>query len=331
MQAGQQGKKLRVLLLGQGLELCRMAQWLTSHGHQVAGILTYPREEHQSNDDEHRIEKREGLYADIFVEAEKLSLEIHESANFNEPGVLQWVRDRQPDLAISWRTRSILKRPFLDLFAGRIFNIHIGHLPHYQGSGAMSWMILNGATGTAVVFHRMTPKIDQGEMVGYFPFPVPPQAYPIDIYREASRLILENFTRLLDPDIKPVHPENEEIPLKTSYFPRLKTMVHGVIDWAWSPGEIERFIRAFGYPYAGAFALRDGERVHLARAEVVEVSPEKGFHPFCQGLVLAADPPTGSVVVVAGTGLLRIHTVRDGIDEIPATRRLRPGQRLMKA
>src|SRR5258708_5890382 len=144
---------MRICLMGQGLEICRMAEGLPRLGHDLVGLVTYPRELHAADSAEHQAEEKAGLYASVFETAERLGVGLLEAADVNASTAVSWLAERKIDLIITFRLRSILRKPVLSMFEGRIVNTHIGHLPHYRGSGAMSWMILNGERSSAVIYH----------------------------------------------------------------------------------------------------------------------------------------------------------------------------------
>jgi len=106
---------------------------------------------------------------------------------------------------------------------------------------------------------------------------------PIDIFRIRisllGKLLLNALGKLQDPGFAGA-PQTEEI---SRYFPRLNTLRDGHIRIAeWSGEEIERFIRAFSYPYPGAWVMLGGERLHVLRARYF---PESSIHPFACGLI----------------------------------------------
>ena len=104
------------------------------------------------------------------------------------------------------------------------------------------------------------------------------------------------------------------------YLPRLCTEVNGAIDWSLSLGEIDRFIRGYSYPYSGAFTFVRNERISILKAE-----PEEGecYHSPVRGRVQHANCD-GSIGVSIGNRCLRVHTIRHGQSEMPATAMLSP-------
>jgi methionyl-tRNA formyltransferase len=316
--------------MGQGLEICRMAEGLPRLGHDVVGLVTYPKEQHTADWLEHQSEEKAGLYASVFETAERLAIPLLEAAEVDDAAGVNWLAERKIDLVVSFRLRSILKEPVLELFEGRIINIHIGHLPHYRGSGAMSWMILNGERSSAVTYHLIEEEVDRGPIVHHETFEIPEGAYPIDIHRAASAAILRSYSTVVSMFATNTTNRIRQPSLAGTYFPRLDTLRDGAIDFSYKPEHFVRFTRAFGWPYAGAHCFIDGaQQVFLGR---VKCDPDgRAFHPFLNGLVIATEPPVGSATVVTGGGAVVIQTVRDGVEEIPATDVLATGKRLRSA
>ena len=86
------------------------------------------------------------------------------------------MRALQPDVALVFGT-GILRQPFIDAFAGRIINLHLGLSPYYRGAGTNFWPLVNrepeyvGAT-----IHYLDAGIDTGPIIAH----VRPEILPAD-------------------------------------------------------------------------------------------------------------------------------------------------------
>ena len=93
----------------------------------------------------------------------------------------------------------------------------------------------------------------------------------------------------------------------STYLPRLYTEVNGAINFDWTNTDIEKFVRAFSYPYTGAFTYVKGKKVSVLECDV-EKSNIK-FHPFTNGRVnkIFSD---GTVRIITTGGYIRIKKIR---------------------
>jgi len=65
---------------------------------------------------------------------------------------------------ISYGYRHILRRPTLDLFAGRAVNLHISFLPWNRGADPNLWSWVDG-TPKGVTIHHLDEGIDTGDII----------------------------------------------------------------------------------------------------------------------------------------------------------------------
>ena len=83
----------------------------------------------------------------------------------NTPECCEWVSKRNPDVVVLYGT-SLIKPPLLELYAGRMVNLHLGLSPYYRGSGTNFWPLVNrepecvGAT-----IHLAVAKVNSGPVL----------------------------------------------------------------------------------------------------------------------------------------------------------------------
>ncbi len=86
------------------------------------------------------------------------------------------MRGLEPDVVLVFGT-GILRAPFIEAFAGRIINLHLGLSPYYRGAGTNFWPLVNrepeyvGAT-----IHYLDAGIDTGPIIAH----VRPRILPDD-------------------------------------------------------------------------------------------------------------------------------------------------------
>jgi methionyl-tRNA formyltransferase len=223
----------------------------------------------------------------------------------------------------------IIRANFLTAFDELVFNIHGSK--RYRGRAGLSWLILNDdcLSEDAWVLHWIDAGIDTGAAIVEQPFTWPKTAYPIDIMsaqRASIPALIAGFKSAIATGAVASTPQA----VARAYFPALKTEVDGKIDWHWTASEIERCVRAFGWPYTGAKTIlvspdRETRRdIQIAR---VRIGNSGGLHPLACGVVLAHGRG-GSAEVACRDGSVLVDTIRDGAGERPAGDVIRVGCRL---
>jgi len=277
---------------------------------------------------EQSLAKRD-LFDDIEETATRLGTPLLRVSDPNQPTELSRIRDRGTNVVMSC-SAPIFRNPFLKAFDGWVFNFHGSR--RYRGRGGLTWCILNGLTDDAVALHWVDKGIDTGDVVAEEPFEWAADAYPIDMIRAQGPCfpaLTRRFLAMLREGTVDRKPWRAERP----YFPGLRTDQDGWIDWRWRPDHIEKCVRAFGWPYAGASALLEypdrsrRTRVHVGRCSLPQ-SGESELHPVANGSILQRRSD-GGLDVVGGGGLIHIESLRDGDDEVPAADLGRNGMRFV--
>jgi methionyl-tRNA formyltransferase len=70
-----------------------------------------------------------------------------------------------PDLIAVSGFHQVIPRPVLDLPSLGAINVHGSLLPRYRGPNPHKWAIINGESLTGVTVHRMTPGLDDGDIL----------------------------------------------------------------------------------------------------------------------------------------------------------------------
>ena len=95
---------------------------------------------------------------------------------------------------------------------------------------------------------------------------------PYDFLKNTQRVyntLLVKFIHFIEE--KKTLPEIKQNHKLSTYYPLLNTEVNGLINWNHSGDEIEKFIRAFSYPYPGASTYLNGkQRIHILKAKILE-------------------------------------------------------------
>jgi methionyl-tRNA formyltransferase len=324
--------KKNIVILGHGVGVKFSIESLRRKpeiGFHIVAVITHPLSDHGS--DLELIKKRQECYGDYAYNVFDLKIDygipVHEASDVNDEQVIQLIKSYEPEYLISISCRNILKDYFLNSFKGKVLNIHTTPLPAYRGAANDTWMILNGLWGTEQYgcVHFIDKGIDTGDIIAKVKYSIPEKSYPIDVYKAR----IDTFTELLPLALKNLNRADflseKQIIDESSCFPRLNTTLDAVINWNnWDGLEIEKFIYAFSYPFAGAHCFLEEVKVHILEAEFI-----KGlrFHPFATGIIFGRNE-CGQYKVALRSGYLLIKKIEVGGFEITQSKFFRLGKKL---
>ena len=267
-----------------------------------------------------------GLFGSLDQLVSEGKARLYEFADVNDPECLRMLIEQECHVVLSTACRNIIKKPLIDHFEGRIFNLHGASLPRERGGALNTWRILNDVRDVGSTLHLVEEGVDSGPIVFQHSVTVDkPQPLPIDYdlaMGASARRVFGDFCDALATNQPLVCvPQNAD---ESLYLPRLYTELNGAIDLDWPIWDIERFIRAFSDPYPGAFSFVKDEKIHFHDARIEQ---ERGFHPFCNGRVVTV-LGDGKARIVAGGGLILVREVTRGGHRGPAGKLLKARQTL---
>lgn len=217
----------------------------------------------------------------------------------------------------------------LELFRWRLYDFMIIRLPQYRGGAHSTWEILRGGRiggwNIQQINEEMIPGgFDSGEILKTREYLIPASArIPQDYFSiadvEGFALFKEFFAEVQAGKVFFAVKVQENF---AQYFPRLYTLKHAWINWAWTAQEIERFICAFDEPYPGASTYINSQRVHVKSC--LSDNIDGMFHPFMSGLIYRIFE--GKIFVATKDFSLIIQKVCDE-NHKDITSQLRVGQR----
>ena len=162
---------------------------LLEAGVEVAALYTYP----QAAD--------ETWFTAPAALAQDRGIPVRMEPRFNEDHVYETIRAAAPDLLLSFYFREMIQGRFLELPRLGAFNLHGSLLPHYRGRAPINWVLVKGERETGVTLHAMTPKPDDGYIVGQAPLPIDWDDTALSLTLKAAaagrRLVRESIPALI--------------------------------------------------------------------------------------------------------------------------------------
>ncbi len=190
-------------------------------------------------------------------------------------------------IGISNSCRWIFKKKQIDLFNGKLINIHSSNLPTFRGGGGLTWNIMSQNYMSGVTIHLIDEKIDTGLalLIKSFKFPLnirgsllKMQKYSLEFQKKIIKKFLITLTKNGKFNLKNISNNSSSY-----YWPRISTKKNAWINWSWDAEQITNFVKSFSYPYEGAATNLRKKIVRFQKAKITKSKIK--FHPFQYGLI----------------------------------------------
>jgi len=256
---------------------------------------------------------------------------------------LDRLRALEPDLSVVVAYGHILRPEVLDVPRMGSINVHASILPELRGAAPINWAIARGHAETGVSIMRMVEEMDAGPVIHVVREPILADETASELTLRLAELGAEALVEALAILSAGSAVEVEQDHAAATFAPKVDREAARV-DWARSPVEVARHIRAMD-AVPGAWSYLKRAPVKLFRPTALEDEvpvasprprgnggppPGEGAPP--PGTVVRADADEGLIVAVDG-GSVRIGEVQppgkrrmSAIDWIHG-RGVEPGQR----
>ena len=277
----------RVLLLGMGPTALSALESLAGQ-FRVVGIVR----------DVPRGEETEDIVA---LRAHELSVPVLTDVGLD--AVQRAIEESRPDCTVVSSYNRILGAGILG--QSKFVNVHYAALPKYRGRANVNWAILNRELETAITIHVIAPGVDAGNILFQQTIAIGPDDTVAKVYyalNETQRKVLgDTVARYLDGF--PGVPQDES----ESTYGCSRVPADGEIDWSEPTDRIYALIRALSPPYPGAHSYLETRRIIIVRAS--PIPDRRRYVGRIPGRVVGRSRAGGSVDILTGDGILRIHEV----------------------
>jgi UDP-4-amino-4-deoxy-L-arabinose formyltransferase/UDP-glucuronic acid dehydrogenase (UDP-4-keto-hexauronic acid decarboxylating) len=246
----------------------------------------------------HRDDPGENTWFDSVAElAASRDLPVFAPQSINHPLWVQKIKAFAPDILFSFYYRNMVGSAILEIPPAGCLNLHGSLLPKYRGRCPVNWVLVNGETETGVTLHYMTPKPDDGDIVGQAKIPIASDDTAKTLHdklRCMSERMLDDILPQIKAGTAPRLPQDHS---RASYFGGRRP-ADGIIDWEKAATDVRNLVRAVTRPYPGAFSHAGDRKCFFW--EVTEVPAMNGATNV--GTVLSVDP----LVIACGTNAVRM-------------------------
>jgi methionyl-tRNA formyltransferase len=185
--------------------------------------------------------------------AEQTGIPVHFAPDFNADAVFEEVQGLAPDFLFSFYFREMIQARFLEVPDLGAYNLHGSLLPAYRGRAPINWALARGEAETGVTLHAMTPRPDDGDIVGQARLPITWDDTALSLTLRAAEagraLVRDTVPKLVDGTA-------ERIVQKTlgpsTYFGGRKP-ADSRLDFAMTAARAFNELRAVADPWPNAF------------------------------------------------------------------------------
>lgn len=265
---------------------------LLTHGFEIQAVFTH-------KDDPH-----EKIWFESVAElAATNNIPVHAPEDINHPLWVERIREMEPDVLFSFYYRNMVGKEILQIPPTGCLNLHGSLLPRYRGRCPVNWVLVHGEKESGVTLHYMTPRPDDGDIVGQHPVPLDDSDTALSLHEKLAAAARELLNDLL-PKIREHRVERFPQDASVASYFGGRGPEDGLIDWTRDAAGVRNLVRAVTRPYPGAFSFLGNRKCLFWDVTVTRTSTNAA-----PGTVLSTDPLT----ITCGNGAVE---VRSGQTEI---------------
>lgn len=286
---------MRILLIGQAAFAQQVLEGLCERGHDIAAVYCPP--------------DTPGVKPDpLKARALDAGIPVHQHRALRGPDVAREFAGYEADLGVLAYVTQIVPQSVFDAPRRGTICFHPSLLPRYRGGSAIPWQIIKGETRTGVTVFWVDPGIDTGPILLQKSAAIGPDDTAGSLYYDTLftlgvATVLESVDLIAAGDAPRVVQDES----RASYDPLCRDE-HAQVEWNRPAAEVYNLIRGCD-PQPGAFIVRDGAKVRLYDARLLDAAA-------VPGVVTAIDER--GVVVGAGDGSILVGRLRVGDKKIAA-------------
>ncbi|MFA5783401.1 MAG: methionyl-tRNA formyltransferase [Phycisphaerae bacterium] len=254
-----------------------------------------------------------------------------ETDDSSQPGVIQKVRDINPDLILVIAFGQKLSDELIELAPLGMINVHSSLLPKYRGAAPINWAIIKGETKTGVSIATVTSNWDAGQILAQTETKIEPDENAEQLGNRLSQIAAPLLLDVLEKIENGTAEYAKQDAEKVTRAPKLKK-TDGYIDFTRSAQEVHNLVRGL-YPWPGVNAIYQSKtsgktsRTMLIETRVINASDTKE---------LSAATFDKDLNLACGSGILKIVKIKPaGKNVIPFEDfvngyRIKPQDKLVK-
>lgn len=249
-------RQKNILLVAEEAAGVRALQVLSNCGHTLSGVLTT-------------------ADSSIFTMAQNLEIPVQDASRVQEPEFAAWMESNHIDVLLNVHSLYRICPEVVQAARVGAFNLHPGPLPAYSGLNVPSWAVYNEEPKHAVTIHRMSGRIDTGDIVYETQFPLSSTDTGLTVSINCAQKGLELIERLLgelSQDSFSVSSRAQDLSQRILYK-RNQIPGNGFIQWSEPAHKIDAFVRACNYspfpsPWGEPKTRQGNQEVSILKIEI---------------------------------------------------------------
>ena len=195
--------------------------------------------------------------------AEKRSIQVFSPESPRDPEFTQKLTSLSPDLMVLAGYGLILDAQTLNIPPLGCINLHGGKVPEFRGSSPMNWALIKNEPTFTISVLKVTPGIDDGEVLAEQTFDIGPEDKISDLHAKANKyfpvLLVDTLNRFSRGECL----GQIQDATNAEYWPR-RFPDDGLVLWdRVSVDQAHGRIRALAPPYPCAYTVYKGRKVLL--------------------------------------------------------------------
>lgn len=159
--------------------------------------------------------------------------------------------EKKKTLLLSVINPFIIPADILDRENIHALNCHQALLPAHRGRNAEAWAIFEGDTVTGITWHKMTSRVDRGDILAQKEIAVDEHTTSFQLFRQQMKAAYDTFEKFM-PEVlagREIYEKQQKTGAQNKKQIRYSWEVPagGVVNLKWTGEEISRFFRAMDY------------------------------------------------------------------------------------
>lgn len=251
---------MRIVFIGAVEFSLRALERLFAIKAEVVGVCTLRESKHNAD------------HADLATLCERFSVPWIYAEDINSTEILDWIKDKSPDVVFCFGWSRLLKRNLLSVAPLGVVGYHPAALPANRGRHPLIWALVLGLEKTASTFFFMDEGADSGDIVSQREIVINDEDDARVLYDKLTGAALQQIEEFVPQLISGNYRRCKQDERLANTW-RKRGMADGKIDWRMSARSIHNLVRGLARPYVGAYFVVDGAEIKVWKTSVLDVAP----------------------------------------------------------
>ena len=229
--------------------------------------------------------------------AAALGIPVFAPEDVNHPLWTARIKKMAPDFIFSFYYRKVIGKDIISIPKKGAFNLHGSLLPKYRGCAPLNWAVINGEKESGVTLHKMTEKVDAGDIVAQEKFAIADSDTAKDAHLNAAAAAEKMLKKVLPSVLAGKAKGKKQDEKQATYFGR-RCPANGLIDWTKDAASVRNLVRGVTRPFPGAFTFIAAQKYYIWDVKVVPLKKQAQA-----GTIVSTAP----FVIACGKGAVQVN------------------------